>query len=233
MEFAAMPELGLRFALARPDATRSGYREGLRKLFQPRYVYGCSGAAIEFRRRAGSRIQSAYIAYEFNYGDGAGKLLRWLLALPILLSRIKCDELDIPMRYLAVPRKGRILDVGCGNGSILKLAQDLGWDTKGVDFDSHGVETARRRGLSVRMGRLTDQRYAEGSFDLVVMGHVIEHVHRPLGTLAENPPGAAQGRYAVSNHSQRAEWGAAAFWVQLRFPRSAAAPEDIQRQNAR
>src|SRR5208283_2932444 len=43
------------------------------------------------RRRAAELCRSAYRAWRFNYGDSAGRPLRWLLALPILFSRIECD----------------------------------------------------------------------------------------------------------------------------------------------
>ena len=143
-----------------------------------------SASPPSFRRRIATLVRSAYLAHRFNCGDDAGKRFRWLLALPILLSRIECDSLDIPSRYLAVAAKGRMLDVGCGDGSVLKLAQDLGWNAEGVDFDPQAVDAARRKGLSVRTGSLSDQHYPEDSFDLVLMSHVIEHVHDPLATLA-------------------------------------------------
>lgn len=135
--------------------------------------------------RAAELLRSAYRAWRFNCGDGAGKPLRWLLALPIYLSRIECDSLDIPLRYLTVASKGRMLDVGCGDGSVLKLAQNLGWNAEGVDFDPQAVETARRKGLTVQVGSLSAQHYPDESFDLVLMSHVIEHVHDPLATLGE------------------------------------------------
>ncbi len=137
------------------------------------------------RRRAAEFCRSAYRAWRFNYGDDAGKPWRWLFALPILLSRIECDGLDIPLRYLAVSEKGRLLDVGCGDGSVLKVAQELSWSAEGVDFDARAVDAARRKGLSVRLGRLAEQCYPDESFDLVLMSHAIEHVHDPLATLRE------------------------------------------------
>jgi 2-polyprenyl-3-methyl-5-hydroxy-6-metoxy-1,4-benzoquinol methylase len=136
-------------------------------------------------QRLAELFRSSYRAWRFNYGDDAGKPFRWLFALPIMLSRIECDGLDIPLRYLAVPNRGRMLDVGCGDGSVLKLANELGWNTEGVDFDPAAVANATRHGLSVRLGALKDQRYPENAFDLVLMSHVIEHVPDPLATIRE------------------------------------------------
>jgi methionine biosynthesis protein MetW len=130
-------------------------------------------------------VGSAYQAHRFNYGEGVGRPLGWLLALPALLTRLECDGFDIPLRYLAIPNKGRMLDVGCGDGSAVKTAQDLGWSAEGVDFDPQAVEVARHKGLQVHLGGLTDCRYPDDSFDLVLMNHVIEHVHDPLATLGE------------------------------------------------
>ena len=142
-------------------------------------------AQLGWRSRAANLFRSAYLAWRFNYGKDAGKPLRWLFALPILLWRLECDELDIPLRYLAVAEKGRMLDVGCGDGTVVKLAQDLGWNAEGIDFDPEAIANARRNGLNVHAGMLKDQRYSDDSFDLVLMSHVIEHVHDALGTLRE------------------------------------------------
>ncbi len=179
-------------------------------------------AAPGARRRAAELCRSAYRAWRFNYGDDAGKPLRWLFALPILLSRIECDGLDIPLRYLAIPEKGRMLDVGCGDGSVLKLAQELGWNAQGVDFDAQAVDTARRKGLSVRLGGLAEQRYPDESFDLVLMGHVIEHVHDPLATLREIRRVLRAGGKLVVATPNAASWGHRHFgpnWRGLEPPR--------------
>jgi SAM-dependent methyltransferase len=176
---------------------------------------GARQGAVEFCRLA-------YRAWRFNYGDDAGKPLRWLFALPILLSRIECDGLEIPLRYLAVPEKGRMLDVGCGDGSVLRLAQELGWKAEGVDFDPQAVDAARRKGHTVKAGRLVDQRYAYDAFDLVLMSHVIEHVHDPLETLREVRRVLRDRGTLVITTPNAASWGHHRFgrdWVQLDPPR--------------
>jgi len=160
-----------------------------------------------FYRRAAMLARSAYLAHRYDHGDGVGKRFRWLLALPIVLSRIECDGLDIPLRYLAVPRKGRMLDVGCGDGSVLKIAQDLGWDAEGVDFDPEAVANARRKRLNVHAGKLKDQCYPDDSFDLVLISHVIEHVHDPLGMLREIRRVLRPGRILVVTTPNTGSWG--------------------------
>ena len=53
------------------------------------------------------------------------------------------------MLFPAWRGRGRLLDVGCGNGSYLSLMRTLGWDVAGVDVDPQAVAVCRARGLSV------------------------------------------------------------------------------------
>lgn len=78
---------------------------------------------------------------------------------------------------------GRFMDVGCGSGGVVALAQKMGWDAEGLEFDSAAVNAARRSGLTISEGgfeRLFDNPL---SFDAVLCSHVIEHVHDPLKML--------------------------------------------------
>jgi SAM-dependent methyltransferase len=106
---------------------------------------------------------------------------RWLIPLlPSLRAAVdaQCRHLPRPP-----PGGGRLLDVGCGNGGFLKLAEDMGWNAEGVDFDSGAVETARSRGLNAR--RIdADILDRDGSvYGVITMSHVVEHVHDPVGLL--------------------------------------------------
>jgi SAM-dependent methyltransferase len=79
--------------------------------------------------------------------------------------------------------KGRLLDVGCGNGDFLLFAQRAGWEAIGVEPDPKAVEVARARGLTVHLGTLETLHEAPESFQGITMNHVIEHVHHPRATL--------------------------------------------------
>jgi SAM-dependent methyltransferase len=95
------------------------------------------------------------------------------------------DEVDLELCYLRAQPGGSLLDVGCGSGDWLVQMKARGWQVRGVDFDSRAVHVARERGLIVESGALDEQLYPDGSFDAVVLNHVIEHVPDPRSTLVE------------------------------------------------
>jgi SAM-dependent methyltransferase len=124
--------------------------------------------------------------------------------------------------YLSAQPNGHLLDVGCGNGWLLKIMQDLGWCVEGVDFDPNAVENARRKGVQVRLGTLEAQQYPDNYFDAITLSHLIEHVHGPLELLRECQrilrPGGRLVLVTPNGHS----WGHRIFkdaWLALDPPR--------------
>ena len=80
-------------------------------------------------------------------------------------------------------RQGRLLDVGCGNGAFLKLAQKAGWSVHGIDFDPIAVAEARNGGLDIYLGSTDQLTGQEQTYDWITCSHVLEHVHDPLKLL--------------------------------------------------
>lgn len=85
-------------------------------------------------------------------------------------------------------RVASYLDVGCGDGRYLQMMIGQGADparTHGVELDEAAVKAARALGLNVLQSRIEDARGLEsGSYDLITMFHVIEHVERPDEVIA-------------------------------------------------
>jgi SAM-dependent methyltransferase len=77
---------------------------------------------------------------------------------------------------------GRALDVGCSAGFFLEAARDDGWEPTGVELSPDTARLARRKGLDVLIGTLEQAELEQGSFDLVTMWDVVEHVPDPLPT---------------------------------------------------
>lgn len=79
---------------------------------------------------------------------------------------------------------GCVLDVGCGTGDFLVVCKEHGWETVGVDVSPFAAEVCaeRTRGPAYA-GRLREQPLEAGSFDVIHMHHVLEHVADPLALL--------------------------------------------------
>lgn len=78
--------------------------------------------------------------------------------------------------------KGRILDLGCGPGFLLKAAREAGWEVAGAEVSSFAAAHAREQfGIrEVRTGSLEEVEFQPASFDVVTLQHVIEHFRDPV-----------------------------------------------------
>lgn len=79
---------------------------------------------------------------------------------------------------------GRVLDIGCGNGQLLRQFKARGWDCHGIDLSPWTEEFARAYGFRFSQGRIEDFR-EQDDFDLVVSSSTLEHVSQPIPFLAE------------------------------------------------
>lgn len=78
------------------------------------------------------------------------------------------------------PRK--MFDLGCGNGSVAKYFNDLGWSVTGVDPSQKGLTQAQANypELNLHLGSAYDDLAARfGTFPVVVSLEVVEHVYAP------------------------------------------------------
>ncbi len=80
-----------------------------------------------------------------------------------------------------------LLEIGVGLGDLLRLLQD-DFECSGIDVSSFSVEHARARAGRARIlvgDAESLQHLAEGSFDVVVALHVVEHLDDPAATIGE------------------------------------------------
>lgn len=136
---------------------------------------------LSWFRRIRRILANGYLNYRFGTKYHPASSLGILAAL---LFSSKRAVLESKGRNLPKHSQGRLLDVGCGNGSFLELARQAGWEVVGVDPDPEAVAVACNRGLDVRQGDISVLDPSKEQFDGITMGHVIEHVHDPRTTLA-------------------------------------------------
>lgn len=79
--------------------------------------------------------------------------------------------------------RGRLLDVGCGDGTFLDVMQTRGWNSQGTEVSPFAASQPRR--FPVHAGEVWDAKLPPSSFDVVTGWHVIEHAAEPLRMLAE------------------------------------------------
>jgi len=80
---------------------------------------------------------------------------------------------------------GRVLDVGCGTGQVLRAATPYASSLTGVDLDAGALDRARLAvpGATFLTAGIENLPFEPGSFDTIFFCDVIEHLRNPLDPL--------------------------------------------------
>lgn len=114
-----------------------------------------------------------------NYYRGAGEAAwRELSAL---------DKADNIMRLCVNVPHASILEIGAGDGAVLKRLAELGFgmQRRGAEISASGVSDIQARGLDADLFDGTTLPYRDDEFDLVVLSHVVEHLEHPRHLIYE------------------------------------------------
>ncbi len=76
----------------------------------------------------------------------------------------------------------RILDVGSGSGFFLSHGKKRGWETMGIEPSTQAYEHSKNLGLEIVPDFLTEESAPGlGTFDVVHLSEVLEHISDPTG----------------------------------------------------
>jgi len=97
-------------------------------------------------------------------------------------------------------QKGNLLDVGCGTGDFLHTCRDDGWNVQGVEPSESARKLASQKGITTA----ESIDLVKGSFQLITLWHVLEHVpdlNETLNKLYNLLAPAGTLLLAVPNHT--------------------------------
>src|SRR5690242_16980406 len=115
-------------------------------------------------------------------------------------------RIDLVLVAEMVERGAKVLDVGCGDGELLRiLSESRGVDGRGIELSREGVNECVAKGLAVVQGDAdTDLAdYPNDAFDYVILSQTIQAVRRPRVVL-ENM--LRIGRHAIVSFPNFGHW---------------------------
>lgn len=104
-------------------------------------------------------------------------------------DRIEKNYIPLMPRHREIVRiitgtknSGRVLDLGCGEGHILKMLPDS-YEKYGVDISESALNLIIERDISVKLCNLNKDFPFDIKFDFIICSEVLEHLERPSNVL--------------------------------------------------
>ena len=89
-------------------------------------------------------------------------------------------------KEIKLPQNAKILDVGCGSGTLAKFWKEQGYDVTGLDISDGSLGITSRKGVRCVKGDITKGLpFDDNTFDLVYSDGLFEHFVDPEPVLGE------------------------------------------------
>ena len=74
-----------------------------------------------------------------------------------------------------------VLDLGCGDGTLLKMLKNKGINARGIDINQDNIVKCLEKGLPVIQGDIDEglQEYPDKSYDYVVLNQTLQSTEKP------------------------------------------------------
>lgn len=121
-------------------------------------------------------------AYDDSYyGSGDEKFKEGLIEKMLDYFRMKRAKTIANL----IGKKGKVLDIGCGNGKFLSFVKQQGEiEIFGIEMEGNSAKRAEKiPGIHLKKGFLEKTDFEKESLDAVTLFHVFEHLSEPRQTL--------------------------------------------------
>lgn len=78
---------------------------------------------------------------------------------------------------------GRMLELGCGRGELLRGALNRGWSAQGVEMTDDFIRVARSHGVAIECSPIEKCKSLDETYDVVMLAAILEHLYDPMETL--------------------------------------------------
>jgi 2-polyprenyl-3-methyl-5-hydroxy-6-metoxy-1,4-benzoquinol methylase len=113
------------------------------------------------------------------YGPGSVKFVSVLEEMVKRVTRWRAGRID-----KMISHHSRVLEIGCGRGLLLESLARLGHQCYGTERSELAAARARGMvGVKIYTIPVEECGFQEGSFDLAILWHVLEHLEDPSKTL--------------------------------------------------
>ena len=116
------------------------------------------------------------------------------------------SRVDLLLIAEMVGAGARVLDVGCGDGTLLRILEETrGVDGRGIELSQAGVNQCVSHGLSVIQGDADSDLvdYPDKAFDFAILSQTIQATYRPRHVLDQL---LRIGRHAVVSFPNFGHW---------------------------
>ena len=108
---------------------------------------------------------------------------------------------DLRLIASLIPECSRVLDLGYGNGELLRLLEGRGCHGTGVEIEPELFLAALRHGVNVIDLDINSQldQFADGAYDVVVLSRTLQNLRQPAEVLREMTRIASHGIVSMPN----------------------------------
>jgi SAM-dependent methyltransferase len=112
------------------------------------------------------------------------------LGFPDIYKRARADLTERNLHWLKALMKYRlpgakVLELGCSHGSFVALMRQAGYDASGVEMSPWVVDFAKKTfDVPVSLGPVENLEIPSGSYDVIALMDVLEHLPDPSTTMA-------------------------------------------------